>query len=107
MHLFCSVKRFNGKGVRRRNRFLVVDEIQRQAEEYGVKHFMWLDDDLFQPDSVNLFNEKITRRNLNITWDASNGVMASATTNSNNSGCLVNLVASDLVSALNQAIRIF
>ena len=77
---FCSVRSFNGKGVRRRNRFLVVDEMQRQAEEYGVKHFMWLDDDLFQPDSVDLFNE-ITRRNLNITWDASNGVMASATTN--------------------------
>lgn len=76
---FCSVRSFNGKGVRSRKPNVIADEMQRQAENYGIRHFMWLDDDLFRPDIVNLFNE-ITRRNLHITWDASNGVIASATT---------------------------
>ena len=76
---FCSVRSFNGKGVRSRKPNAIVDEMQRQVENYGVRHFMWLDDDLFRPDAISLFNE-ITRRNLHITWDASNGVIASATT---------------------------
>lgn len=76
---FCSVRSFNGKGVRSRKPNAVADEMQRQVENYGVRHFMWLDDDLFRPNAVSLFNE-ITHRNLNITWDASNGVIASATT---------------------------
>ena len=76
---FCSVSSFNGRGVRSREVDAVVDEMQWQVEQYGIKHFMWLDDDLFRPGIVDLFNE-ITRRNLKITWDASNGVIASATT---------------------------
>lgn len=89
---FCSVRSFNGKGVRSRKPNVIADEMQRQAENYGVRHFMWLDDDLFRPDAVNLFNE-ITRRNLHITWDASNGVIASATTHqimgaAHESGCV-------------------
>ena len=49
--------------------------------DYGINHIMWLDDDLFYDhrQTVALFNE-IVRRNLDITWDASNGVIAAATT---------------------------
>ncbi len=76
---FCSVNSFNGNGVRSRDHKFVADEMQRQVEKYKVEHFMWLDDDLFRPDCVDLFSE-ITSRGLNVTWDASNGVIASATT---------------------------
>ena len=76
---FCSVRSFNGKGVRSRQTGTVVDELQRQNERYGIKHFMWLDDDLFGPGAVEMFNE-IVRRNLDITWDATNGVIASVST---------------------------
>lgn len=48
---FCSVKAFfGGGGVRMRSVNAVVDEMQHLKEQYGITHFMWLDDDL-------LFNE--------------------------------------------------
>ena len=48
-------------------------------ENYGINHITWLDDDLlFDRDrTLNLFNE-IIRNNLNVTRDASNGLIASA-----------------------------
>ncbi|TRZ52984.1 radical SAM protein [bacterium] len=76
---FCSVSSFNGKGVRSRNIKAVVDEMQRTSEIYDIKHFMWLDDDLFGRNAIELFNE-MTCRNLGITWDATNGVIAAAST---------------------------
>jgi len=78
---FCSVRKFNGLGVRARDVKSVVDEIQFLYETYGITHIMWLDDDLFYKEkrAINLFNE-IVKRNLKITWDASNGVIASAIT---------------------------
>jgi radical SAM superfamily enzyme YgiQ (UPF0313 family) len=76
---FCSVANFNGKGVRGRTVESVVDEIQDLKERYGISHVTWLDDDLFFRPSraISLFNE-IVKRDLNITWDASNGIIASA-----------------------------
>jgi radical SAM superfamily enzyme YgiQ (UPF0313 family) len=60
---------------------VVVDEMQFLKDRYGISHFMWLDDDLFYDENraINLFNE-IIRRQLNITWDASNGVIAASIT---------------------------
>ena len=76
---FCSVRNFNGKGVRGRSLESVVDELQFLKEYYGVNHVMWLDDDLLfdRERTIGMFNE-IVKRNLNITWDASNGIIASA-----------------------------
>ena len=76
---FCSVRNFNGKGVRGRSINSVVDELQFLKEHYGVNHVMWLDDDLlFDRDrTIGMFNEMV-KRNLKITWDASNGIIASA-----------------------------
>jgi radical SAM superfamily enzyme YgiQ (UPF0313 family) len=76
---FCSVANFNGPGVRGRSVESVVDEIQHLKETYGVNHITWLDDDLFYNPkrTVELFRE-IANRNLNITWDASNGIIGSA-----------------------------
>jgi radical SAM superfamily enzyme YgiQ (UPF0313 family) len=89
---YCSVNSFNGKKVRSRTPQSVADEMQQAVEEQGISHFMWLDDDLFGKRSIETFNE-ITRRGLKITWDASNGVIASATTEemiraASESGCI-------------------
>ena len=78
---FCSVRSFNGKGVRQRDYLNVVDELQVLVEEYGVGHVMWLDDDLLKDEhrAISMFNE-IARRNLNLTWDATNGLIAASCT---------------------------
>lgn len=78
---FCAVRNFNDISVRGRAVSSVVDEIEHQYSTYGVTHFMWLDDDLLYNGkrAIALFNE-ITRRNLHITWDASNGLIAAAIT---------------------------
>ncbi len=76
---FCSVRNFNGKGVRGRDYMLVVDEIEQLVVEEGMGHFMWLDDDLLKDHkrALSMFSE-IERRNLPVTWDATNGLIASS-----------------------------
>ncbi len=76
---FCAVRNFNDISVRGREVSSVVDEMEQVRDCYGVTHFMWLDDDLLYnaPRALSLFKE-ITRRKLNITWDASNGLIAAA-----------------------------
>jgi radical SAM superfamily enzyme YgiQ (UPF0313 family) len=78
---FCAVRNFNDLSVRGREVSSVVDEIEHLNVSHGISHFMWLDDDLLYNSkrAINLFNE-ITRRNLKITWDASNGLIAAAIT---------------------------
>lgn len=78
---FCSVASFNGPGVRPRSVTSVVGEIQELNEKYGIRHITWLDDDLLFDGkrALELFNE-IARRNIGITWDASNGLISAAIT---------------------------
>lgn len=91
---YCSVNAFYGKGVKSRSIKVIVDEMELMKNKYNISHFMWLDDDLFfnEDRSIKLFNE-ITNRNLDITWDASNGVIATSITNDTidaayRSGCI-------------------
>ncbi len=79
--VFCSVRNFNGKGVRQRTIASVVDEIELLHNRYDVGHIMWLDDDLFfnHKRATALFNE-LEQRNLPVTWDATNGVVAASCT---------------------------
>jgi radical SAM superfamily enzyme YgiQ (UPF0313 family) len=91
---FCAVRNFNDVSVRGRTVSSVVDEMEHARDRYGVTHFMWLDDDLLYNTTraINLFKE-ITRRKLNITWDASNGLIAAAITPdlmqaASDSGCI-------------------
>jgi radical SAM superfamily enzyme YgiQ (UPF0313 family) len=91
---FCSVRNFNGVGVRRRSAESVVDELLLLKEVYGVEHIMWLDDDLLfdRHETMRLFNEMI-RRKIDITWDCTNGVIVSAMTEeivsaAEESGCI-------------------
>lgn len=76
---FCSVHHFNGRGVRVRSIESVIGEITKLQDLYGINHITWLDDDIFfdHKRTVNLYNEMV-RKNLNITWDAMNGIIASA-----------------------------
>jgi len=76
---FCSVRNFNGVGVRRRSIQSVVEELKILRFEHDIRHIMWLDDDfLYNPkESIELFNS-ITKSNLGMTWDCSNGVIAAA-----------------------------
>ena len=74
---FCSVNTFNGVGVRQRSVESVVEELEILRSEYAIDHIMWLDDDLLKDKKrvINLFNEMV-RRNLGLTWDATNGLIA-------------------------------
>jgi radical SAM superfamily enzyme YgiQ (UPF0313 family) len=76
---FCSVRSVNGNGVRIRDFKEVVDEVENLKKTYGIDHIMWLDDDLFFDGerAIALF-EELALRNLGVTWDASNGIIASA-----------------------------
>lgn len=76
---FCSVRIFNGPKVRRREALAVADEIANLSTRYGIKHITWLDDDLLfnEERSVELF-EEIASRKLDLTWDATNGLIAAA-----------------------------
>ena len=75
---FCNVRSFNGVGVRQRSIESVLDELQF-LKDRGVGHFIWLDDDLLMREerAVALFNGMV-KRNLNMTWDATNGVIAAS-----------------------------
>jgi radical SAM superfamily enzyme YgiQ (UPF0313 family) len=91
---FCSVRNFNGVGVRQRSVKSVVDEIDLLVNQYGIEHIMWLDDDLYKNEKrmIELCNE-IVRRRLGITWDATNGLIAASCTDeviaaSAESGCI-------------------
>jgi len=76
---FCSVRNFNGKGVRAKSVETVINEIKQLKYDNGINHITWLDDDLFYgvERTLELFNSMV-KNNLNVTWDASNGLIASA-----------------------------
>jgi radical SAM superfamily enzyme YgiQ (UPF0313 family) len=78
---FCSVRNFNGVGVRQRSISSVVDELELLRDRWGVGHVMWLDDDLLMDHkrAVALFNEMV-RRKVDLTWDATNGLIAASCT---------------------------
>lgn len=78
---FCSVRNFNGKGVRARSISNIVNELEILEKEYGINHIMWLDDDLLYDSkrAIALF-KAMKKRGLNLTWDASNGVVAASCT---------------------------
>ncbi len=76
---FCSVRNFNGKGVRVKSADTVINELKHLKDKYGINHITWLDDDLLFDKELTyeLFN-KMEKSKLNMTWDASNGLIASA-----------------------------
>lgn len=77
---FCSVPNFNGRTVRQRPVESVLDELEALRDR-GVRHIVWLDDDLLKDDrrALALFRG-MRRRNLGLTWDATNGLIAASCT---------------------------
>ena len=75
---FCNVRSFNGVGVRQRSVSSVLDELEI-LKQRGIGHFIWLDDDLLMREerAIELFNGMV-KRNLQMTWDATNGVIAAS-----------------------------
>ena len=82
---FCSVRNFNGIGVRHRSVQSIIEELILLREKFGIGHVMWLDGDFLHDHkkSINLFHEMI-KQNVGITWDCTNGVIAAVT----ESGCI-------------------
>ena len=76
---FCGVIPFVGKGVRAYPAESVISEIRYLAQERGVQHLEWLDDDLLRyRDTLIQILKQMTEDNLNLTWAANNGVIAAA-----------------------------
>ena len=91
---FCSVRNFNEKKIRTRSIQSIIDELLYLRDYQKTKHVMWLDDDLLYNSgrTVELFNQMV-KQDVNITWDASNGVIAASVTDeimsaAQESGCL-------------------
>ena len=78
---FCNVRIFHGRGVRQRSVDSVLDELALLHERYGIGHIIWLDDDLLKNEkrAIELFDGMVKRR-LDMTWDATNGVIAASLT---------------------------
>jgi radical SAM superfamily enzyme YgiQ (UPF0313 family) len=78
---FCSVRNFNGVGVRHRSIKSIVEELKILRYDYDIRHVMWLDDDILKDTkrSIELFNA-IADANLGMTFDCSNGVIAASCT---------------------------
>jgi len=74
---FCSVPAFMGRGVRMRPVDAVFGEIEYLVTRRGIRHFEWLDDDLLfkRREFLDLMG-RIIRADWNITWSASNGLIA-------------------------------
>ncbi len=76
---FCTVRDFNGFGVRERPVQSVVDEITYLVRERGIRQIDWLDDDLLWNASgaLELFNRLATEV-PELEWICNNGLIAAA-----------------------------
>ena len=91
---FCSVRNFNGRGVRGKTVDTMMEELKVLRYEHDIRHIMWLDDDLLynRKNSIDLFN-RMTKENLGMTWDTTNGVIAASCSDevisaASDSGCI-------------------
>lgn len=81
---FCTVRDFNGFGVRQRDVPTVVAEIKFLVERYGIKQIDWLDDDLLfnSPRSLELF-KALAAEVPQLEWICNNGLIGAAITEEN------------------------
>lgn len=76
---FCTVRDFNGFGVRQRPVQHVIDEIKFLVQEKGIRQIDWLDDDLLMDPvrTVELFKGLATQV-PELEWICNNGLIAAA-----------------------------
>ncbi|MBO6518904.1 MAG: radical SAM protein [Rhodospirillales bacterium] len=78
---FCGVRNFNGKGVRVRSTGDVIAEMRHLYDNYDIRHFDWLDDDLlYDRDGIVELFHAMAENLPEATWAANNGVIAAAVT---------------------------
>jgi radical SAM superfamily enzyme YgiQ (UPF0313 family) len=78
---FCSVRDFNGFGVRQRPVQSVIDEIAHLVRARGVVSFDWLDDDLlWDPERALALFRGLAAQVPGLEWTAQNGLIGVAVT---------------------------
>jgi radical SAM superfamily enzyme YgiQ (UPF0313 family) len=76
---FCTVRDFNGYGVRLRPVSDVVDEIRFLVRELGIRQIDWLDDDLlFDPERTVELLKAIIEGVPELEWVSNNGLIGAA-----------------------------
>ncbi len=78
---FCTVRNFNGFGVRGRAVEDVIDEVKYLVRNKGIRQIDWLDDDLLwdTPRAVALF-QGLAREVPELEWICNNGLIGAAIT---------------------------
>ena len=78
---FCTVRDFNGFGIRQRPVESVVEEIRFLVRQHGIRQIDWLDDDLlWDPKrAIELF-KRIASEVPELEWICNNGLIAAAIT---------------------------
>lgn len=75
---FCTVRDFNGKGVRAREVEDVIDELKLLWTK-GIRQIDWLDDDfLWDKERVLLLMKRMTEEVPDMEWISNNGLIAAA-----------------------------
>ena len=78
---FCTVRNFNGFGVRGRTVQSVIDEIKFLVREKGVQQIDWLDDDLlWDPERAVALFKGLSEQVPELEWICNNGLIAAAIT---------------------------
>lgn len=78
---FCTVRDFNGFGVRGRPVQSVVDEIKYLVHKKGIKQIDWLDDDLlWDPQHAVALFKGLAEEVPELEWICNNGLIAAAVT---------------------------
>ena len=78
---FCTVRDFNGFGVRTRPVSSVVDEIKFLVQELGIRQIDRLDDDLlFDPDRTLEMLQSLAAEGPELEWISNNGLIGAAIT---------------------------
>lgn len=76
---FCTVRNFNGLGIRIRETQDVIDEIKYLVQEKGIDYIDWLDDDLlFDREQVISMFKGLAEQVPGLQWTASNGLIGVA-----------------------------
>jgi len=72
---FCSVRNFNGFGVRTHSPERVLKEISILYENYGIRHIDFVDDDFtVSKERVIKICEMLKQKKYNLTWSCGNGI---------------------------------
>ncbi|ACF02564.1 Radical SAM domain protein [Rhodopseudomonas palustris TIE-1] len=76
---FCTVRNFNGFGLRQRTVQDVIDEVKHLVTDHGIRSIDWLDDDLlWDRDRALALFRGLAEQVPGLEWTASNGLIAVA-----------------------------